>query len=53
MYSTLNENVVRGVITENNGTHVTVDFNHPLAGKTLIFKIKVVDILSHTESAIN
>ena len=34
----------RGVITALNSTNVTVDFNPPLAGKTLIFEIKVVKI---------
>ncbi|MGC8533829.1 MAG: FKBP-type peptidyl-prolyl cis-trans isomerase [Candidatus Parvarchaeum sp.] len=33
-----------GVITALNSTNVTVDFNSPLAGKTLIFEIKVVKI---------
>ena len=33
-----------GVITALNSTNVTVNFNPPLAGKTLIFEIKVVSI---------
>ncbi|MEM0143588.1 MAG: peptidylprolyl isomerase [Candidatus Parvarchaeum sp.] len=33
-----------GIITALNSTNVTVDFNPPLAGKTLIFEIKVVKI---------
>ncbi len=30
-----------GVITDFNDDKVTVDFNHPLAGKTLIFEVAV------------
>lgn len=33
-----------GVIIEKKENSVVVDFNHELAGKTLIFKIKVVEI---------
>ena len=35
---------VPGIITDFNETTVTVDLNHPLAGKELIFNIKVVSI---------
>ena len=34
------------VITEITDKGAMIDFNHPLAGKKLIFKIKLVDILS-------
>lgn len=39
-----NGNGYTGVITALNSTNVTVNFNPPLAGKTLIFEIKVVKI---------
>jgi peptidylprolyl isomerase len=32
-------------ITKITGTHVTLDANHPLAGKDLVFEIKLVDIV--------
>jgi len=32
------------VVTAVNDETVTLDFNHPLAGKTLIFDVKVLDI---------
>ncbi len=34
----------RGVIEAVNSTYVKVNFNNPLAGKTLVFQIKVVSI---------
>ena len=33
-----------GVIKEFNDQQVTVDFNHPLAGKTITFDVKIVKV---------
>jgi FKBP-type peptidyl-prolyl cis-trans isomerase 2 len=38
--------VGNGRITEKNETHMTLDFNHELAGKNLIFTVTVLKILS-------
>lgn len=32
------------MITEVNDKDITIDLNHPLAGKVLIFKVKLVDV---------
>jgi FKBP-type peptidyl-prolyl cis-trans isomerase 2 len=32
-------------ITDVNETHFTIDYNHPLASKTIVFEVTVVDIL--------
>jgi peptidylprolyl isomerase len=35
---------VPGLVTDVRGEQVTIDFNHPLAGQTLVFKITVKHI---------
>ena len=36
--------LIEGVITSIDGDEITVDDNHPLAGRSLTFEIKVVEI---------
>ena len=36
--------IVRGQVTALQEDKATVDFNHPLAGRTLYFEVKVLDI---------
>jgi FKBP-type peptidyl-prolyl cis-trans isomerase SlyD len=36
--------VVRGQVKQLQDDMATIDFNHPLAGKTLFFEVKVLDI---------
>lgn len=42
--STQNGQQFQGIVTAVNATNATVDFNSPLAGKTLVFSIRVVKI---------
>jgi FKBP-type peptidyl-prolyl cis-trans isomerase SlyD len=41
---TTDGNVLRGRVTALRGETAVVDFNHPLAGKTLHFDVKVLDV---------
>lgn len=40
------------VVTEVNGDQVTVDGNHPMAGKTLHFDVEVISVRDATEQEI-
>src|SRR5690606_16347181 len=42
----------RAIVTKVGRFNVDVDFNHPLAGKTLIFDVKIVDVRDATEEEI-
>lgn len=42
--SEIGDSIVTAVITKISGQEVTLDANHPLAGKTLIFDIEVVGL---------
>jgi len=33
-----------GVIVDVDDNEVMIDFNHPLAGKNIIFQVKIIDI---------
>jgi FKBP-type peptidyl-prolyl cis-trans isomerase SlyD len=37
------------VVIQKNDTQIIVDANHPLAGKTLFFTVKIIDIRDATE----
>ncbi|UOD34086.1 peptidylprolyl isomerase [Deferribacteraceae bacterium V6Fe1] len=39
------DQMYRGLVKELNDEFVKIDFNHPLAGKTLTFSVKVEEIL--------
>jgi FKBP-type peptidyl-prolyl cis-trans isomerase SlpA len=35
---------VPGIIREVAGDSVTVDFNHPLAGETVVFSVEILEV---------
>lgn len=41
----------KGVISDINESSITVDFNHPLAGKTLVFEVAVSEIIKPGQDA--
>ncbi|GAB4281629.1 MAG: FKBP-type peptidyl-prolyl cis-trans isomerase [Marinilabiliales bacterium] len=48
-----NGNKFYGYIMEINDDKVKMDFNHPMAGKTLAFKGKVIEVRDATEQELN
>lgn len=43
---------LRGIVKQISGGRVVIDFNHPLAGKTLVYRVKVVKKIEDTEEKI-
>lgn len=43
---TYNFGIAQGTVKEMNDTEITIDFNHPLAGKALTFELTVIDIVA-------
>ncbi|GAM62770.1 FKBP-type peptidyl-prolyl cis-trans isomerase slpA [Vibrio ishigakensis] len=35
---------IPGIITEIAGDSVTVDFNHPLAGRDVVFDVEILEV---------
>lgn len=40
---------MKGIVTEIEGENITLDLNHPLAGLTLVYDIKLVGILEKAQ----
>lgn len=41
---------VAGIILDIDGDDIKVDFNHPLAGKDVLFKVEILDVKSPAET---
>lgn len=46
-------NVLDGYVTSTSETNVTLDFNHPLAGKDIVFKGSVIEVREATFEELN
>ena len=44
------DNNVTGVVIEIKDNMVTIDFNHPLAGRDIIFKVDIVDVAATNDT---
>ena len=42
---------VPGIVRSLAGDSVTVDFNHPLAGQTVIFDVEIIDVIAPAQQA--
>lgn len=47
------EELFEAVILEINDTHIKLDFNHPLAGKSLHYELQVVEVRHATQEEID
>ena len=46
------QNTLAGVVSEVNEDIVKVDFNHPLAGQDILFKVQIFKVTPHGESGL-
>lgn len=44
IFSDASSSEMPGVVREFDDNQVTIDFNHPLAGKSLAFEVEIIDI---------
>lgn len=51
-FSDKGNNAVVGVITKVQDDEVVVDFNHPLAGQTVLFKVEILQVTPKGQTAI-
>ncbi len=49
-FADASNNELPGVIASVEGDWVEVDFNHPLAGKPLVFDVQILEVASDTET---
>nr|5I7Q_A Chain A, Peptidyl-prolyl cis-trans isomerase FKBP1A,FKBP-type 16 kDa peptidyl-prolyl cis-trans isomerase,Peptidyl-prolyl cis-trans isomerase FKBP1A [synthetic construct] len=47
LFTAMDGSEMPGVIREINGDSITVDFNHPLAGQTLVFDVELLKLEAH------
>ena len=47
-----NDETVQVIVKELNEDEVTIDYNHPMAGKTLMFSVSILDIRDATDEEI-
>lgn len=49
MANTPEGNQVPFIVTQIEGNNITIDFNHPLAGETLLFDVELIDMREATQ----
>ena len=49
-FTTDDGNTLPGTILEYDDNEVRIDLNHPLAGQTVRYYVKILDVLNETES---
>ena len=52
-FTDANSNPIPAVIVKNDGANITVDFNHPLAGKDIFFDFEIISVSNHKITAEN